>query len=87
MHVHRSVGRRSSSTENPKEEEVDTILQVSMSETWITPYQLESKLSPKWTRPYQAVEVPGNGAHMLETLEGGPSPRAWNVTNLKFYCC
>jgi len=61
--VHRSVGRRSSLTENPKEEEVDTILQVSTLETWITPYQLESKLSPKWTGSYRVVEVLGNGAY------------------------
>jgi len=27
-------------------------------------------LSPKWTGPYRAVEVPGNGAYRLETLEG-----------------
>jgi len=39
------------------------------------PYQLENKLSPKWTRPFRVVEVLGNGAYRLETLEGGPIPR------------
>jgi len=48
-------------------------------------YQLENKLSPKWTRPFREVEVLGNGAYLLETLEGGPTPRTWNAANLKFY--
>ena len=49
------------------------------------PYQLENKLSPKWTGPFRVVEVLGNGAYMIETLEGGPIPRTWNTANLKFY--
>jgi len=48
------------------------------------PYQLENKLSPKWTWPFRVVEVLRNGAYKLETLEGGPIPRTWNVVNLKF---
>jgi len=44
------------------------------------PYQLENKLSPKWTGPFR-----GNGAYRLKTLEGGAIPRTWNATNLKFY--
>jgi len=51
----------------------------------VHPYQLENKLSPKWTGPFRVVEVLGNGAYKLETLEGGPIPRIWNATNLKFY--
>jgi len=31
------------------------------------------------------TEALGNGAHRLETLEGGAIPRTWNATNLKFY--
>ena len=39
------------------------------------PYQLENKLSPKWTGPFRVTEVLGNGAYKLETLEGGTVPR------------
>jgi len=49
------------------------------------PYQLENKLSPKWTGPFRVIEALGNGAYRLETLEGGAIPRTWNATNLKFY--
>jgi len=48
-------------------------------------YQLENKLSPKWTGPFRVVKVLGNGAYKLETLEGGAIPRTWNTTNLKFF--
>jgi len=46
------------------------------------PYQLENKLSPKWTGPFRVTEALGNGAYRLETLEGGAIPLTWNVTNL-----
>ncbi|XP_068504019.1 uncharacterized protein [Phaseolus vulgaris] len=49
------------------------------------PYQLENKLSPKWTGPLRVIEALRNGAYRLETLEGGAFPRTWNATNLKFY--
>ncbi|XP_068477264.1 uncharacterized protein [Phaseolus vulgaris] len=49
------------------------------------PYQLEKKLSPKWTGPFRVVEVLGNGAYRLETLEDGAIPRTLNGANLKFY--
>jgi len=49
------------------------------------PYQLENKLSPKWTGPFRVVKVLGNEAYRLETLEGGTIPRTWNEANLKFY--
>jgi len=49
------------------------------------PYQLENKLSPKWTGPFRVTKALGNGAYRLETLEGGAIPRTWNATNLKFY--
>jgi len=48
-------------------------------------YQLENKLSPKWTDPFRVTEELGNGAYGLETLEGGVIPRTRNATNLKFY--
>ena len=48
-------------------------------------YQLENKLSPKWTCPFRITEALGNGAYKLETLEGGAIPHTWNATNLKFY--
>jgi len=49
------------------------------------PYQLENKLSPKWTGPFIITEALGNGTYRLETLQGGAIPRTWNATNLKFY--
>jgi len=49
------------------------------------PYQLENKLSPKWTGPFRVTEALGNGAYRLETQEGGAIPLTWNATNLKFY--
>jgi len=49
------------------------------------PYELENKLSPKWTGPFTVTEARGNRLYKLETLEGGPIPRTWNATNLKFY--
>jgi len=49
------------------------------------PYQLENKLSPKWTDPFRVTEALGNGAYRLKTLEGSAIPRTWNATNLKFY--
>ena len=51
----------------------------------VHPYQLENKLSPKWTGPFHVVEALDNGAYKLETLEGGTIPRTWSGTNLKFY--
>jgi len=48
-------------------------------------YQIENKLSPKWTGPFRIVEALGNDAYKMETLEGGVIPRMWNATNLKFY--
>jgi len=49
------------------------------------PYQVENKLSLKWTGPFRVTEALGNGAYRLETLEGGAVPRTWNATNIKFY--
>jgi len=49
------------------------------------PYQLENKLSPKWTDPFRMIEALENGAYRLETSEVGAIPRTWNTANLKFY--
>ena len=49
------------------------------------PYELENKLSPKWTGPFRVIKAKGNGSYKLEALEGGPIPRSWNAANLKFY--
>jgi len=38
------------------------------------PYQLENKLSPKWTGPFRVTEALGNEAYRHETLEGGAIP-------------
>jgi len=35
------------------------------------PFQLEHKLSPKWTGPFRIVEVLGSGAYRLENPRGG----------------
>jgi len=32
------------------------------------PYELENKLSPKWTGPFRITEAKGNGSYKLETL-------------------
>ena len=34
---------------------------------------------------YRIIEVLGDGAYRLETLEEGAIPRTWNVANPKFY--
>jgi len=48
-------------------------------------YDIGNKLSPKWTGPFRIIEVLGNDAYRLETLEGGAIPRTWNATHLKLY--
>ena len=48
-------------------------------------YELENKLSPKWTGPFRVTEARGNESYKLETLEGGAIPSTWNAANLKFY--
>ena len=40
------------------------------------PYELENKLSPKWSGPFRIAEAKGNGSYNLETLEGVPSHAA-----------
>ena len=49
------------------------------------PYQLENKLSSKWTGPFRVIKVLRNGVYKLKTLEDGMIPRTWNGANLIFY--
>jgi len=49
------------------------------------PYELENKMSPKWTKPFRVIEARRNGSYKFEILEGGSIPRTSNTTNLKFY--
>ena len=48
-------------------------------------YEMENKLSPKWTGLFRITEALGNDAYRLETLEGRAIPRTWNATHLKLY--
>ena len=48
------------------------------------PYELQNKLSPKWTGPFRVTKAKGNGSYNLETLEGSTITRSWNAANLKF---
>jgi len=49
------------------------------------PYQIEKSCLRSGLALFRVVEVLGNGAYKLETLEGGAIPRTWNATNLKYY--
>jgi len=55
------------------------------------PYQLENKLSPKWTDPFHVVEVLVNRVYKLETLEGEPflERGTWKTSSfisVKIFC-
>jgi len=78
--VKRRVERQYSSKVRPRQFQVANLIMRKAH-----PYELENKLSSKWTRPFRITEAKGNGSYRLETLEGGPIPRTWNTTNLKFY--
>ena len=45
----------------------------------------QGKLSQNWEGPYKVVEAHLNGSYVLETLQGTPIPRTWNIANLKKY--
>jgi len=78
--VKRRVERQYSSKVRPRQFQVADLVMRKAH-----PYELENKLSPKWTEPFRITEAKGNGSYSLETLEGGPIPRTWNAANLKFY--
>jgi len=48
---------------------------------------MDSKLAPKWIRPYRVKEMVGKGAYKLKTLDGGVILRIWNMVNLCFSYC
>jgi len=78
--VKRRVGRRHNSRIKPRQfRDGDLVMRKAHQ------YEMENKLSPKWTGPFRITEVLGNGTYRLETLEGGAIPRTWNATHLKFY--
>ena len=76
----RRVERQYSSKVKPRQFQVGDLVMRKAH-----PYELENKLSPKWTGPFRVTEAKGNGSYNLETLDGGPIPRSWNAANLKFY--
>jgi len=78
--VKRRVERQYSSKVKPRQFQVGDLVMRKAH-----PYELENKLSPKWTRPFRVTKTKGNGSYDLETLEGGLIPRSWNAANLKFY--
>ena len=78
--VKRRVERQYSSKVKPRQFQIGDLVMRKAH-----PYELENKLSPKWTGPFRVTEAKGNGSYNLETLEGGPIPRSWNAANLKFY--
>ena len=43
------------------------------------------KLTPNWEGPYRIYEEVRDGTYRLETPDGQPLPRTWNVDNLKKY--
>ena len=78
--VKRRVERQYSSKVKPRQFQIGDLVMRKAH-----PYELENKLSPKWTRPFRITEAKGNDSYNLETLEGGPIPRSWSAANLKFY--
>ncbi|KAI3503882.1 hypothetical protein L1887_32347 [Cichorium endivia] len=47
--------------------------------------QPREKLGPTWEDPYKVVEAHRNGAYALETMDGNPIPRTWNIQHLKSF--
>ena len=45
------------------------------------------KLGANWEGPYRVTKVVRLGVYELETLDGVPTLRLWNVSNLKKYYC
>jgi len=67
--VKRRVERQYSSKVRPRQFQVADLVMRKAH-----PYELEDKLSPKWTGPFRITEAKGNGSYSLETLKGGPIP-------------
>ena len=45
------------------------------------------KLGANWEGPYRVSGIPRTGVYKLETLDGIPVLRYWNIMNLKKYYC
>ncbi|XP_015970880.1 uncharacterized protein LOC107494337 [Arachis duranensis] len=43
------------------------------------------KLAANWEGPFRVSKVVGMGAYQLQTLQGNPIPRNWNISSLKMY--
>ncbi|XP_072073834.1 uncharacterized protein [Arachis hypogaea] len=43
------------------------------------------KLAANWKGPFRVIQVIGNGAYRLQTLDGNTLPNTWNVSSLKLY--
>ena len=75
--VKRRIERRYSSKVMPRQfKEGDLVMQKAHQ------YEMENKLSPKWTGLFRITEALGNDTYRLETLEGGAIPRTWNAMHL-----
>lgn len=51
----------------------------------ITSTEKKGKFSLNWEGPYRIRQKLNNVAYKLENLEGVEMPRAWNLSNLRFY--
>ena len=47
------------------------------------PIEARGALAPNWEDPVRVSEAIGNGAYILETLDGESIPRTWNGDNLR----
>ena len=45
------------------------------------------KLGANWEGPYRVTTTPRTSVYKLETLDGIPVLRYWNIMNLKKYYC
>jgi len=61
--VKRRVERQYSSKVKPRQFQIGDLVMRNAH-----PYELENKLSPKWTGPIKITETKGNGSYNLETL-------------------
>ena len=43
----------------------------------------DRELKPNWEGPYQVAGPRNKGAYRLQSLDGTPEPKLWNVTHLK----
>lgn len=53
--------------------------------TLATQDSTKGKLKPNWEGPYPVTQCKRPGAYHLETMQGEPLPRPWNVEHLRKY--